>query len=178
MPQKNTTRCDKCGVILHIERKPWPFCPHESTLPVNARRFAPTVIYVHPTDKTKIYNPGIDGHPLRKAPKGYRRLELDTQAKMDRFERERGVALNARNEMMVEGQRAQFSARNKELLSHLNSLKSSVPPEARHEVDKLKERIERSEFRTHRAESYIEVNHYDQSNRERHRDESGRSRKE
>lgn len=86
-----TTICKDCGQEIH--HGDYPFCPHESTLSLNAQRFSPVVIFRNADGHVRL--PGsTDIAP----PAGFERVELKTVHEVRKFEREMNQREHAKHE--------------------------------------------------------------------------------
>lgn len=182
MSRNVTTKCDKCSRVLEIGN--YPFCngnklDHGPIRRRKARETATIVLYQDPSDPSKVWNPGIDTPSrTRNAPAGYQRVELRTQRERDKWEKERGKTLGVSHAQVHRQMVSEHSAQQREMLARLSQIPCTTPQEkqARATVER---RIRESRgVARPMNESYIEVNHYDQSNRDGHRGEDGRYRKE
>lgn len=75
------TVCNYCERILKVGD--YPFCPHGSIYEKNATTAPPTIVFRN--SKGEYRFPGRD---TDKPPKGFQRVELNTQRSRDKFERE------------------------------------------------------------------------------------------
>ena len=87
--ESDPERCSKCGEKL--VKGDWPYCPHGNARGRDAQVATPTVVFKNKNGKYKF--PGRSNAPT---PKGYQRIELNTQRARDKFEREFGAAETAK----------------------------------------------------------------------------------
>lgn len=182
MSQNATAKCDKCQRVLRIGD--FPMCngnklDHGPLRKKMAQSSGVIVMYQSVADPSKVWNPGIDTPSrTRQAPPGYQRIELKTQRERDKWERERGKILGVSHAAAHREMVSEHSAQQREMLARLSQIPCTTPQEkqARAMVER---RISESRgVARPMNESYIEVNHYDQSNRDGHRGQDGRYRKE
>ena len=89
----NTDRCDFCGKILYIGS--FPFCPHESVHGQYAIQGDPTIVYRSPEGKYFFPGDAKGAGAARYDKLGYKRIELDTMQKRNKFNKEYGERATA-----------------------------------------------------------------------------------
>src|SRR4030095_5220433 len=114
------SKCDQCGKLLF--KGSWPFCPHGDVFNRDAQIAAPTVVFRNKSGKYKF--PGRSNAPT---PKGYERVELNTQRAKDKFEREFGARETAKLKENWAKEQAEWEAKVSENMAGLKQLRDMSP---------------------------------------------------
>lgn len=156
--------CADCGKERGIGD--WPWCPHESTRASYAQ--AITSVVVHQADDGTYRLPGAADAAV---PEGFKKVELRTIPEIQRFEREMNLQLRVETEQ-VQGRRYEITegarrVRHALLRQHMKGMTRLGREFARHAM----EAANRGRRQNTDPGFYVEALHYNQSNREAHRDE-------
>lgn len=120
MAKFHPDRCPKCKRI--VKPRDWPFCPHESTIPVDAARLRDPIIY-YKNAAGKCWYPGHSSDP---APKGYEQHRITNMSEYNKFAKEQSDAGLRESERHVENEErvwAPIEERNrKDLLNEMQSM--------------------------------------------------------
>lgn len=152
--------CNNCGAKLRIGD--YPFCPHGNIWARDAQVAAPTVVFRSKSGKYK-----FPGRADAKTPKGYQRIELNTQRAKDKFEREFGALESAKMRENWAQEQANWEATVAQNMEGLRKLKD-MSPQGRLLYDQCMADMARRRERQAPQEAgfYIESNHFYTQSRE------------
>ena len=152
-------KCDDCGHVMRIGD--YPYCPHESIYVRDAQVATPTVVFRSKSGKYRF--PGRANAPT---PKGYQRIELNTQRAKDKFEKEFGAAETAKLRENFYREQADWEWKVSQNMAGLEQLRD-MSPTGRMMYEQCMKDIEQRRRREPSGEAgfYIESNHQYAGNR-------------
>ena len=149
-------KCDKCQKVMRIGD--WPFCDgsgHGNIWARDAQVAEPTVVFRSKDGKYKF--PGRSNAPT---PRGYKRIELNTQRAKDKFEREFGAQETAKLRENFYREQADWEEKVRANMEGLKQLRD-MSPTGRLMYERCMIDIEQRRRRQPSGEAgfYIESNH-------------------